>query len=183
MKKSLRKNYYAVGGVTLIILAIIAFVAFLLHGSSIIVSGGGNITITHSVSCEGDGIKYPFGNSDGADKKTLSVKMVLNGDKMSTISLVYKLYYDDISKIERARTNFNSTINKAFSEDGLEAGAFGATYSALSDNMQMTLYAKAKDIDEVASKYFLLEDTKGDYEKSQILKVYSERGLSCIINE
>lgn len=185
MGKSLQEsNYYLMMvGLVLIVLAVVAFVAFLLHGSSITVNGGGNVTTTHSVSCEGNDATYPFGNSGEADKKSLSVKMVLNGDKMSTISLVYKLYYSDVSKIEKARMNFNSAINESFGESGIEADSFGATYSILSDAMQMTLYAEAKDINETAAKYFLLEDTNGNYEKNQILKAYSEKGLSCIVNE
>lgn len=169
-------------GLTALIIAIILTLLSMLYGNTTIVEGG-DIKTTQSLTCESDQVVYPFFENDKANKRLLKISVIMHDDKVDTISLVYKLYYDDNRMIDGFTTSLHSAITESFGADGLEADALGATYSVLSDAAQMLLYAEARNINEVTNKYFLLENVKDVYEKDNVLKAYGAKGLKCVLNE
>ena len=165
-------------GLTALIIAIVLTILSMLYGNTTIVEGG-DVKTTQSLTCESDQIVYPFFKNDKANGRLLKISVIMHDDKIDTISLVYKLYYDDNRMIDGFTTSLHSAITESFGADGLEADALGVTYSSFSDSIQMTLYTESKSLDGITNKYFLLEDSYGNYDKDTILQVYKARKLKC----
>ena len=169
-------------GAVFLIIALVLGVLFLMGGNTTTIIGDSGFDAVQSITCENDNVIYPFFQDD-AYKRYLKINMILKDNELETISLIYKIYFDDSSTIERNNNNFRATMNKSFGAYGLRADSLNATYSSLSDAVQLSLYAERDDINDVTSRYLLLDEINGNYEKNDIVKVYNSIGLDCIINE
>lgn len=170
-----------VAGIGLIILAVILLILFLLQGDTKYSEGEGSASVTASITCTDQDAVYPFRTAPGGG--VMKIHAIIDDDKMKTVSLVYRLYYDDHSVIEGQTTRLNADMNRAFHESGLGADALNVTYSSFDDSVQMTLYAHDEDINNNTAKFFLLEDASGDYKKDEIMRIYDEKGFDCILDE
>lgn len=176
-----QRSVLIITGMGLIILAAIFLVLFMLQGDTKYSEGEGSTSATTSITCTDDDATYPFRTASGGG--VMKIHAIIDGDKMKTVSLVYRLYYDDHSVIEGQTTRLNADMNRAFHESGLGADALNATYSSFDDSVQMTLYAHDKDINNNTAKFFLLEDASGDYKKDEIMRIYDEKGFDCTLDE
>ncbi|MBR0431100.1 hypothetical protein IJJ05_02335, partial [Candidatus Saccharibacteria bacterium] len=64
---------------------------------------------------------------------------------------------------------------------GLGPDALEAKYARLSDGMKMSLYANSKNINDISSKYFYLENIER-YDLSSIQTLYQGLGFNCKLN-
>ena len=170
-----------VTGAGLCVLAIILLVIFLLQGETKYSDSEGSTIKTQSITCVGNNITYPFQTAPG--NGTVKIHAILNDDKLKSISLVYELHYSDPKIVEQETTKLNADMNRAFGENGLGADTLGATYSPLIDSVQMTLYADRKSLNSNSAKFFLLEESSGDYRKDEILQIYGDKNLDCALSE
>ena len=170
---------YVLLGIACIIILVIVWLVYLLQGDTKTTSEG-EVIKSEAIACEGEGMLYPFFDHDGSNSKTVKINAVFNDDKLDAIALTAKLYYDDVRQIERSNTNNHAAMNESFASDALGADSLDAHYSSLQDAMQMTLYARVKDLNGVTSKYFLA-DGVSDYSKSALTRHYNDRGLNCVV--
>ena len=108
--------------------------------------------------------------------------MVFNEKKLDSLSLIYRLYYDNNDKITGSEAVNHADMNKSFTKDGLSNDAFGATYAILNDSMQMTLNANKKQINGATAKYFLLDEVT-NYSKDNLKEHYESKGFKCKDNK
>ena len=122
-------------------------------------------------------------NSSAAKKSSeLKINMVMQGDKMDTISFIYKQFFDTHDAVQEA-TMFNRiAMDKSFASDSLGMEALGRTQVNLDDAAQLTLYTERQKINSQTAKYFMLEDASGSYGKDTLMKVYRNKGLKCTEN-
>ena len=172
---------YVLIGLICVIVSIVSIILFLLQGDTKTTSGG-KIEVSETITCEGDGIFYPLFKYDNSKRKTILIKALFNDDKFETINLVYKLDYDNIEQAKQSNNENHAAMNKSFAADSLSADSFEAHYSDLKDGAQMALYAKAKELNGVTAKYFLLDGVT-NYTKDNLTKKYNDQGLNCIIKD
>lgn len=168
-------------GLCLLIIAVILIVIFFLNGSTTIYNDGGEIATTESITCESSEVSYPFFAFDNSDRKQLKINVLLSNNKIDQLSLIYRLYYNSSSDINTSETLNHANMNKHFGISGLTADALGAKYSKLDDSLQLTLNSKAKEINEISAKYYLLDEAANYYNKETITKNYNSKGLDCTI--
>ena len=178
-----KKNAIVFVAIALIVIVVVMIIIALTHGD-MTVKNSGSITKVKSLRCESEQVKYPFYN-DSADKRMMRINIVMSDNGINSVSLVYRLYYDNLGEemISRYTTGLQSTISESFGADGLKTNALNVTYSTFSDSTQMTLYTEARDINNVTKKYFLLEDIKDNYKVEDISKKYRDKGLICNLSE
>ena len=182
MEKNRKSDYrwiYALIVVGCVVVAVVLIILFLLQGN-IKTTSNSEVEVSESVACEGEGIFYPFFRYDNSKNKSIKINVVFNGDKFETINLIYKLDYDDAEQIEQSNAENHAAMNKSFADDSLGVDSFGAHYSNLDDGAQMTLYAKAKELNGVTAKYFLLDGVT-NYTRETLTKKYNSQGLDCVI--
>ena len=177
-----RKVAYAIAGVLFVVIAIVLVILFLLNGS--VTKGDSSRTDieTESLSCESGDVEYPFFSFDESNKKSLKINMIFGEKRLDSLSLVYRLYYDDSDKISGSVAVNHADMNKSFNEDGLPVDVFGATYATLDDSMQMTLNASRKQINGATAKYFLLDEVT-NYSKDNLKEHYESKGFKCKDNK
>lgn len=173
-------------GSLLIITAVILIVCFLLSGKETVSGQWLDGESTTSLTCEGKNIDYAFFAYDNADKKETKINATFDGsDNLNSISLRQTMYYDDLAKINASETNNHAAMNISFSESGLNADAFNATYTMASDSLKMTLYTTSEKLKTSnGEKYFLLSPTdKTTPTSTKIKKSYESQGFVCTLNE
>lgn len=189
MGKKFNKNHakalaFSILGAVLVVVAIVLLILFFTRGETTTSGDFPDDEPTISTTCTSKIVNYPFFTTEGAKKKEMDIKVVANKDKIGTISLVYKLYFDseDERKANRDRNHYD--MNMRFSEDKMEADSLGATYSMLSDSFKFTLFADASDLNNTTMKYFMLEDLKnnGGYPYASVKKTYQSKGFNCTEN-
>ena len=180
--KITKKMIYAIVGILLILIAIVLIILFLLRGSTTFGDTTKTDIVTESLSCESSDFDYPIFSYDESDKKNLKINMLFGEKKLDTLSLMYRLYYNDNNKIIASEAANHADMNESFSKDGMQADSFGASYALLDDSMQMTLNVNKKQIDGVSSKYFLLEEAN-NYNKDNLKKHYESKGFKCKDNK
>lgn len=176
-----KRSWLFVSGIGLCALAVVFLILFLLQGKTKYSDSKGSTIKTQSITCASDNVVYPFQTASGGG--AIKIHIVLNDDKLKSISLVYRLYYSDSSAIEQETTRLNADMNRAFGENGLGVDALGVTYSPLADSVQMTLYTERKSLNSDSAKFFLLEESSGDYTKDKILRIYGDKNLNCALSE
>lgn len=170
-------------GVILILSAIALIILFLLNGSSKSIFGGSNVDVSDSLVCSSDEVSYPFFAYDNSKSKSMKINATFNDDKLDTIFLTYVLEYDDSEQADKSSTENHIALNKQFYDNSLNTDSFDAHFSAINNTMQMSLYAKAKEINDTSSKFFMLEDSNGSNKKELIVKSLNNHGLSCIVKQ
>ena len=164
-------------GSLMVVAAIVLTLLFLMRGKTTTVDPGTEVTTTESVTCESTTTIYPI--ITGGHLISFKINAIFNNDKLDTISLTYKLRYEDAEAAKQGTANNHAAMNKSFAVDSLGPDAFDATYSTIDNTNQLSLYANAKEINAVNAKYFLLEDNS-KYTKSVVTKTYNEKGFNCL---
>lgn len=174
------KKWFMVVGIALIAIAIITFLAFLMHGEVKVDGAYSGLKETQSMTCNVDGMRYPFFRYDNSiDKKTF-INIIFNDDALESISLVYTLNYSNNEDIRASEAENHGAMNLRFQAEGLGPDALGAKYACLSSEMKMSLYATKSEVNAKTDKYFYLNDIDG-YTLSSIQKAYERLGFDCFI--
>ena len=164
-----------------ILLLTIATIVFLTEGKSTIINQENIVENSKALTCEKSDVQYPLLTED-IGKGTLKINFVFKNDRLSIVSLVYKVHYDDVSQIERNEVKTRIQMTENFSKDGLGSEALGVVFSALENALQLSLYANANEINGVTAKYFLLDDLNDLYKQKTMRDFYTEKGFDCQIN-
>lgn len=184
-KKKTKPNIPAIIGIFLILVALVLIVVFLMEGETIVTGGFPDQESAVSTTCASTSIEYPIFTLNDAARKKLEIKVVANGDKVSTIGLVNQLYYSSEEAIRNSEAVNHFAMNKSFEDDGMKPDDLGATYMKLSDNLKMSLFAQGVDLDQTSLKYFLLNDVemKDELKYGAVKKAYQSLGFSCVENK
>lgn len=178
--KKKKTSVYATIALVLIVVAVILTMLFSLNGETVYTSSDGDAEVVYSLACESDKVVYPFSAKDGAERRNLKIKAIFENDKLRTISLVYKVYSDDDSEIQRIGVDNRVVVNQFFAEDNLPADALGVTFSSLNDSAQISFYANANEVNSSSARYFLLDGMNGAYKRNAVARRYNEKGLDCV---
>jgi flagellar basal body-associated protein FliL len=169
-------------GILCVVVALVLIIVYFMHGKITTTNNGGEIETTESITCTSDQIAYPYFKADESKKKDLKINAVFNNGKLDTITLTYQLDYDDEVQAEQASAEHHAELNKKFYEDSMNADALGTHFSVIKETMQLSLRAESKEITGVTSKYFLIDNTSGNHKKDSLVKIFSNKGLNCTIN-
>ncbi len=184
MRYQRKINWKISVGISLLLTAAVLFVLFFLRGETTVTKKVEEAKKSATLTCEADGLVYPFFEYDESIKKTLKVNVVFKGNGLDTIALIYKLYYNDTKKITDSENLNRVAMSKNFDNDGLEFGALGSQYSKAKDLLQFSLYASGDQINNVSVKYFM---SSGAEEGVDLLgsmrREYESKGLKCVVNE
>lgn len=181
-KKHIGSEVFVAIGMFLVIVAVVLLLAFFLRGQTTVSGENPDVKSTISLNCVSDDYKYDFFPYDNSDNKNLKIDIIFENEKVSSASLVYMLYYQNAENITESDAENHASMNINFSKDGLEADALNANFSKLSDGLKMSLYANIEDINDVTSKYFLLDYFDKGYTIKNIQRVYESKGLVCKSN-
>ncbi len=179
-----RKKIVKIIAVLFFSLIIILIILYFLKGSTTTTQGKIPSVKNTLVSCSSESIEYPILTDDGASGREFNIKIVVEEEKIKSISLEYSLFYDSIEAVKASETHNHANMNISFHKAGLSADEFNAKYTILSDRMRMNLYATEKKLDERAKQYFLVE-MKGDFPTliSELRKNYEAQGFTCETSE
>lgn len=166
-------------GVILILIAGILLLCFLLKGEVTTSGNWPEPETTESLSCEIIGLDYPFFEFNNSTKETTEINAVFKDDELDTISLVQKLFYDNVDSITKSEAINHASMNLSFADSNLDADAFKANYAKLSDNLKMSLFAERKELNNLSAKYFLLDEAHGQYDRPVVETLYTTKGFSC----
>ena len=184
-EKQKQSNNLALAGLALIVVAIVLLILFFVNGQTSVTGEYPDPETTISTTCTSGTINYPFFSLNEAVKKELNIKIVSSGDKISTVSLAYRLYYNSEEAIINSRDVNHFAVNKAFEMVNMEADSLGATYSKLTDNFRFNLFAQAVKLNDTTKKFFLLDDVedKDGFSYEEAKKAYIKLGFECVTDE
>lgn len=168
-----------IAGIILICIAVVCIVLFLIKGQTTVTSSTDSTTTEH-LSCESHTTPYPLFEYDESDSKSLKVNATFENDSLSSISLIYKLTYQDEDKLKLSEAKNHYALNHISQGEGLGPDAYNAKYSKGQDSIQLSLYANKSEIESKTLKYFMLNKlTSTPYTQNQIIKAYAAQGLKC----
>lgn len=178
-------KYFGATLAIVLLVVVIVVVVIKMHGE-VKTSGSTPADVTaQSLLCESNIVKYPIFTYGNANSRNTKINASFYDNKLNSISLTYTLYYDNADRIKASDANNHAAMNISFGSDGLDADAFNAHYSRMSDSLQMGIYASSTEFNSVAAKYFLIEQ-KEDKNLPQTLtdfqKAYAEKGFNCKVN-
>lgn len=173
-------NWLLISVLIIISIAVVLLILFFLFGGKTNITGNWrDDEATESIICSGD-ISYPFFTYENTDRKEIKINASFSDEKMQTISLVYKMYYNSDDEINRSANLNHAAMNRNFGKDGLTADAYNATYNLLNNAMQMSIYSDVNDFNALSAKYFLLSDiSSSEYTRASVRKIYENKGLMC----
>lgn len=172
------------GLIILVLVAIVLVIIYFLHGKTTTTSEKIPNVKSVALSCASDSFIYPIFVYDGSKSRGLEVKMIFSEEELKSISLGYSLLYDSADLVQASEAHNHAAMNISFGKNNLEADAYNAKYTILSDRMRMNLYAPSSKLDETAKLYFLI-DGDGTFPKSvqELRKNYESQGFACEISE
>ena len=167
----------------LLLVAVVLILWFLMRGQTTTTGDWQEDERAEFLNCEAEGVSYPIFAYDGSDRKILKINAVFNNDKLSTISLDYKLYYSGPNEVSASEARNHAAMNLSSQEAGLGPDIFNAHYTQFSDALEMILYAKASEITNVSSRYLMLDWIGNNkYTKVDVQENYTSKGLNCVAN-
>ena len=165
-------NWDLLIGILLIVASVVLIIWFFLKGEVTVTGSYPKPETSDSITCIGADIPYPYFRTDGVSKTIINVTGVFEDDKLSTISLIYSIYYSNPNDVNRNIAVNQANINLATQADGLGSNIFNIHFSEFSDH-----------IDARSSKYLMLNSAleHDTYSKSLVEKIYTKQGLDCIV--
>ncbi len=189
MKEEERKTYRSAMnwppliGLILIFVAIIGFVMFLQNGETIVTGEFGKSAKRESLACETRNVSYSIFDYDNAKEKNLKINATFSDNGLDSISLVYRLGYEDETELEYSEARNHATVNQRFYEDGMAPDSLSAKYGIVGDSVQFSIFANDGDMNNKTMKYFLLDNVPDikTVTLEKMARIYNEAGLNCDI--
>lgn len=178
-EKRMKRKWVIVVGIVLLLLGIAIWLYYLMQGKTTTTGNYPEDVKSITLACEAKDMLYPIYSHDNSKEKEINVRIAFTNDKMSSMSLTSKLYYEDDRSAELSETYNHGSMNKKFGADGLGADAFSANYSKTNNKMIMTLYMTSGEYNSVSGKYFLINDVKKDAPISEFEDNYESQGFTC----
>lgn len=132
-----------------------------------------------SLNCESDEMLYPLFLFDDSKAKNLKILITYKNDEVKTVSLKYVLFYDDEEMVRKSEAINHGAMNEEFGRDRLVPDSYSATYASFVDKLNFSIFASEEDLNEVAKKYFMLDEVSS-YEIAKVREKYDTIGLNCI---
>lgn len=182
-KKTKSKINFATTGILLICAAVICLLISLMYGKTTVTNIYGDEEERENLICESHITAYPLFSYDNSDSKTLKINVIFEADKIASISLIYKLNYNNEAETKKSESVNHGSLNTLSQNEGLGPDAFEAKYSKLSDGLQLSLFASGEEITTKALKYFMLEGLTPSYTKEGVKEIYASQGLNCEVKK
>lgn len=183
-KKKSGINWPATAGLTLIAVAVVLLIWFFMKGQTVVSGEFPDTETTQSVTCEANGMIHPLFKFDESTSKKMTVKVIFDKDKLSTISLVNELFYSTVEAIVQSEAENHAAMNLSYQAAGLGADALGTKFSKLSASMKMSMYATKDMVNSATERYLLLDqiDDSKEYTVALIKANYAQKGFVCVDN-
>ena len=184
MKKGEKTNNWLIPIILILIFVIIIIIIInALNGKTTITGEYEGTKKLETLVCESDQVDYSIFNYDNSDSKSLKVNAVFENEKLSSISLYYKLNYPNNEMAKKSESVNHAAMNLSFYDDDMKTDDLNAKYSFIDNNFQMSIYARESDFNEKSLRYFMLYNI---YEvknltKEKMAKIYNNAGLDCEI--
>jgi len=180
-KSNNKKLWLLIVGIVLVCVAIVCIVLFLIQGQTTVSGNFEGNDKAEYLTCESKITPYTLFNYDESDAKSLKVTATFSDDKLSGISLTYKLTYNDPEKLTLSEAKNHAAVNLKAQEEKLGADPYNAKYTKTEDTLQLTMTAEGEEITNKALKYFMLKSQSSGtpYTQDKVSKMYAEQGLKC----
>ena len=169
--------------IVLVCVSVVSILLFLMHGETTVTGVYDGAEVQYDLVCESGITAYPLFNYDNSYKKSLKINAIFKSNKISSISLIYKLFYDNQADIDKSESINHAALNLLSQGEGLGPDVYDAKFSKLTDGLQLSLYASGNNITEKALKYFMLSDLTAPYTQEKTARVYANKGLDCEIKK
>ncbi|MBQ2695118.1 hypothetical protein IJG04_00555, partial [Candidatus Saccharibacteria bacterium] len=168
-KKRDKNTWLIVVSILLVCIAVVCLILFLTQGQTTVTGGYDGLEAQEHLVCESKTTTYPLFSYDNSTSKSMKITATFRDDDLNSISLTYKLNYDDAEEIKKSEATNHGALNTTSQDEGLGPDAYEATYSKLKDGLQLSLYATGSEIDSRALKYFMLDSlTSTSYSQEKV---------------
>lgn len=175
---------YVIISLGLICIAVVCFIIFFLHGGTTVIENGGGDTTQERLVCKSTSTAYPLFTYDNSNGKSMEISATFKDKELETISLIYKLFYDDTKLINESESFNHAALNTLSQDEGLGPDAFDAKFSKLKDSLQLSLYVNSSNINNKSLKYFMLDSLNNKpYTQDMLSKAYTKQGFTCEAQE
>lgn len=164
-------------GIVLILVSIISIIWFFLSGQTIVTGDFDKNEYSTSLTCVAENLSYPYFKYDNTIKKETEIKAIFNNDnKIDSISLTQKMYYENADAAKGSEASNHASMNESFSSL-LGPDALNVNYYVNDGVMRMSLYASKKEYSINSRKYFLIDAASETLDS--IEKNYTNKGFGC----
>lgn len=180
-KSNNKKLWLLIVGIMLVCVAIVCIILFLIQGQTTVSGNFEGNGKAEYLTCESRTTPYSLFDYDDSDSKNLKITATFENDKLSGVSLIYKLKYNDAEKLDYSSARNHAAVNKISQKEGLGPDPYTAKYTKTEDTLQLTMMAQGEDITNKTLKYFMLKGQSSGtpYTQDKVSKMYAEQGLKC----
>ena len=179
-----KKSNIFVATVTIILLALIVWLIFLLKGKTT-TSGDFPANIkTRSIVCGKDNAQYAYVGASESSKNTFRVIGVFNESKrLQKINFDYYVHFEDNDSAVAGESYIHHLFAKSLESNGLKYSELNNKFSVLNSKVDISLYATPDIINEYNAQYLLIKThseasdfslTEDDFEHN-----YQSQGFIC----
>lgn len=176
-KKHKENNRLTKVGLSLIFVAVILLILYFLHGETTIEKGYLGIDGSDAFSCSANDVDYFFTDSPQSFGNTVTINAIFLNDELRNIFIIYSLLYAEEIDSLHGTSRLGIAMDKEFGKNSINPDNFNATYSTHDKRAQMTMYAKADEINTITGKYFMTNGIAKTYQV--MLNEYINAGFEC----
>lgn len=181
--KEKRKSKFTSIILVLVFVAAIVIVVLLMNGKTTITGDFEGSKKIETLACWSDTISYPIFKYDNSSTKSLKINAMFENEKLSSISLYYKLGYPNEEMMRKSESVNHAAMNLSFYDNGMGTDDLEAKYSFVNNSLQMSIYIKSANLDNKSLRYFMLDGSQEVSSLSEwtMAEAYNDIGLNCEI--
>ena len=176
-KKKSKKNWYILMLILGVVLLIVLIVWLLMKGDMKTTGNYPDDITPESLKCVKKNVAYKIFTHDDPTVAEVRINAVFTKGKLDSISLVHRTAYRD-EEVARTRSDSHEgDMNFSFTDSGMKQFALNATYTLDENVAQMSLYARADEVDSASIKYFMLDNLPENL--TGYKRGYTSQGFTC----
>jgi|GEM_PF-1551194 len=177
-KKKSKTDWLGSIGLTLILTAVALLVWFFLKGETVVEGEFLGNDSQNSVTCtimNRNYFNFKPVDSDGAETKVI---MMFDNDKLKTISLLQKYFYNTNKLATSDSSRLSIAVGENLAKKELGYDALSRDVVVNGNTLQMSLYATGDEIDWRNKEFFIIDGSPEV--SSEYIKNYTSKGFNCV---
>ena len=181
MKSRKKTDWLATAGISLMLTAVALMLWYFVHGETTVSGSNPSDETSVSLSCSTESKPYEYFVRDGSLSKKITVQAMFDDDTVKSISLVYKLNYDNLEDARASESTnhagFNITLNKA----GVSDKIVNPNYSYDESGLRFSLYVDASNYNTSTVRLFMIHGGDATKDMAAIKRNYENQGFECMV--